>query len=54
MGVVNKKASVLLADSCLNTFELHMLNYLECLEKSYVKYQNGKNILVVICMSLHI
>ncbi len=44
MGVANINPSVLLADSCLNIFELHILNYFECLEKSYIKHQSGKNI----------
>lgn len=44
MGVLNINPSLLLADSCLNIFELHILNYFECLEKCYIKYQNEKNI----------
>ena len=44
MDAENINPSSLLADSCLNIFELHILNYFECLEKCYIKYQNEKRI----------
>lgn len=43
MGVVNIN-SLLLGDSCLNVFELHILNYSACLEMCCIRNQNGKNI----------
>lgn len=52
--LLNIKPTFLLADSCLNIFELHILNYFGCLGECYVKCQNGRNICSNLCEPVHI
>ena len=54
MGVANINPSLVLADSCLNIFELYILKYFECLEKCYIKYGDGRNICCNLSEMAHI